>query len=354
RREARKLKEWIKEGNRLLIFQGLGWRSSKEKKEKEKSDDGPSVFLQGMYNAPARHFGLRIRKAAGKPRSIVEVSEPGLAGVESISVSGRARWKRPHKEKPTEKKPIVEKVAEEKPAGGKPTEEKTADDWTFPVVDTKGPIVAVKKLGEGKVIAISDATFAANENLAKADNLKLILALLLSDSSHQQVIFDEYHHGNKDAESTWRYVGATLFLWLLVQLLLGFVLLFYSRRARHAGRYQSLDEPTGRSSLEYVESMANIFDACKASSVALDAILRHFLSRLARRTGLRRMDDNALKGIGSRFGGKMGDLATLVSDCRQAAVSEAGPDEALRLANRLGRALEEMEKTRALPLRGRR
>lgn len=72
--------------------------------------------------------------------------------------------------------------------------------------------------------------------------------------------------------------------------------------------------------MEYVDSMANIFQSCKADSAALEAILARFLSRVSRVLGipLKDLDDEALSRVGATFPRDTIDLAGLIGNARQA------------------------------------
>jgi hypothetical protein len=151
-------------------------------------------------------------------------------------------------------------------------------------------------------------------------------------------LFDEYHHGYIHTESLSSYVGSSVFSWILLQVLVGLALFFYSNRARRSGRYQPLTAPRGRSPMEHVESMANIFEASKASSVALEAVLARSIGQLSRRMGLNPEDLSSASvyhAPASRVA-ETGDLAALIEECRRAVSSPDDPEKALALARRLG------------------
>ena len=237
----------------------------------------------------------------------MDISSPKLRGVKRLSVSNRTRWKNP------------------------------ADKWTTLVRDENGPIIVTGKMGKGEVIAISDASIATNRALPLDQNVRLIPALLLQKGKPATVLFDEYHHGYALAESFWHYTASSVFGWILLQVFVAGVLFLYSRRASHAGRFRSLIQPKGRSSLEYVHSMANVFESSKAGTVALDAILRRFLIQLSRKAGipLKNLDKEADEQIRSLVGTK-GESSDLIRECREAVREGKATSRTFVLARRLG------------------
>ena len=318
KREIEKLKEWIESGNRLLLFQGPR-APLHRKKEDGKTEKRMPSLMGGMFNYWSRQFGLEVDSGPDTTaRPSVPVSLSGVAGVERISVSNGARWK------------------------------DVPEEWEVLVKDENGPILVTRKMGNGRVTAVSDITLAANRFINREHNLRLVLALLLGPENPQEILFDEYHHGRIIAGSLSTYMASSVFPWIVLQCLVGSVLFFYARRARLAGRYRSLTEPLGRSSLEYVQSMANIFASCKAGGAALDAILRRFLVELSRRSGisLKRLEDDSDAGETLIGAGVSRETGELVSRCRRALRTNDSPEKMLVLARQLAAERESLVSTR--------
>jgi len=309
REDVAKLEEWVKKGNRLVVFQGSP-RGSREKTGKDKAHDevsGSGSRTDG--SSLARRFGLRVRDTKADGRSACAVSTPQLEQVQVLDVSDATRWEKP-------------------PEG-----------WDILVADAAGPLVVAKRLARGEILAIADPTIVQNRFLGEAQNARLVIALVGRDRERRTIFFDEYHHGHMFQESFWHYTAASVFAWILLQSAVGLMLFIYSRRAAQAGRFQSLASPSGRSSVEYVDSMANVLSSCKAGSLALEMLLRRFLGHLSRKRGV------PLKHVGpdsadQRLMQALGDpeAADIVNQCRQAVSSDAQAGAALRLAKGLQRA----------------
>ncbi len=314
KREIKSLKKWIRAGNTLMVFHGgpkiptplmavWGERAQSKKKKRGESKKGEQTNGSSLTDT----FKLVPKRTGKAGRTTVEISTPRLYKVNGLSVSGRTRWK------------------------------STKDEWTVIVQDKGGPIIVSAKMGKGEVIAVSDASIASNRMLPLDQNVRLIPALLLQKGRPGKVLFDEYHHGYAMAKSFRHYAASSVFGWVLLQILVAGVLVLYSRRASHAGRFRSLMQPKGRSSLEYVQSMANILESSKAGTVALDAITRRFLTQLSRKAGipLRSLDKDPDEKIGSLVE-STGESGDLIRECREAVRYGKETPQTFVLARRLG------------------
>ncbi len=305
-REITKLKDWIRKGNRLALFWGmekddferfLAERSSKNKTSTAKSD--PMRKLSSSFDLALKDFHDTSRK-------ILYARLSNLDEPVQITVSSGFRWEKPSK------------------------------SWKEVLGDEAGPIVVSRKYGKGDIVAVSDASLPSNGELSNAQNLRLILALLL-EKRPDRILFDEYHHGHKMEDTFWAYFGSSIFALALLQSVVGSAIFFYSRRASYSGRFKSLTTAKGRSSLEYIDSMANIFQSCSAGSAALEPIFNRFLARLSRKTGapLKMMADDLPDNVVVSAEAQGQELQGLVQECRTAVSSETEPIKALTLARRL-------------------
>lgn len=299
--EAAKLKTWIRNGNRLVIFEGgerprvkIPFYTALNKQKLMRSLKPQSL---------ASRFGLRKKRGDDTSRSVTVVNSKRLFGVEAVNVSAKDRWQEP------------------------------PEAWTTWLEDEHGPIIVSRKMGKGAVIAVSDASMLSNSFIPLEQNVRLLPAILLGPGRPEKILFDEYHHGHFLQENIQTYFASSVFGLLFVQALVGCVLILYSRRAGNVGRYRSLTQPRGRSSLEYVDSMANFLESAKADSVALEAVLQRFLGRLARRSGVptARLDENSLHKAGTHMP-EGSDPAKLIRKCRRAIESHESSERMLGLA----------------------
>ncbi len=257
KREIGFLEQWIKKGGRVIVFEGKPKESYERWLEQSSKDKNTEGFEINTLRKLTESFDLKIRDFHNDTRKnlAARLLRPDLSL--EINVSSDFRWKKPPGEW----------------------------SWKEIVSDETGPIVVSRKYEQGSIVAISDATVPSNSEISRAQNLQFVLALLIPDRP-DKIIFDEYHHGHTIEDSFWRYFGSSVFAILLLQSAIGSAIFFYSKRASYTGRFKSLAVSKGRSSLEYVDSMANIFQSCEARSVALEPILNRFLSQFAQKTGI--------------------------------------------------------------------
>jgi len=305
KRELSKLLEWVENGNCLVVLQG-GFMF-REKAWLDFSSEGSSPAARSKHgNTVARRLGLRLKRSPDSSRSTLEINSDQLYGVKRLSLSNATRWNKP------------------------------AREWTVTASDGLGAAIITKSMGKGRIWAVSDSTMVSNRFLALDQNARLLPAILLGKGRPATVLFDEYHHGYPLAESFWSYVGSSIFAWIFIQIIFGALLFFYSRRALYAGRFKSLSREEGRSTLEYIDSMANVFENSKASSVALEALFARTLAAIARKSGVpsHRIEVSFVRQLLTRAGANPAD-ADVLQECRRAIQSGRDSTDNLALARRL-------------------
>ncbi len=308
-REKVAVQRWIEEGNRLIVCDGPLNTPFSRIRGADASHKNERVPLQRLQS-PSSFLHVHLREFPDSARKNLFVPLPNVDASARISVSGESRWRKPPKE------------------------------WSTVIKDEAGPLLISKKMGKGSVLALADVTLASNAHLGDEQNLRLMLTLLLAGGRHQEILFDEFHQGHAAEQTLWTYVGSSIFAWALVQGILGIGLFFLSKRAQYAGRYRSLASPKGRSSLEYVDSMAGVYESCKAGPLALEALLNRFLGRVSRRTGmpLKKLIETSPDRVAAVASAGQEDLADLVLRCNRVAKNGQETPEALELAQQLASA----------------
>lgn len=308
-RERAAIGRWIEAGNQLIVCDGS--LITALAKIVGSSDRGkPSDDAVARMSSPSKFFKLRIKTLGDAARKTFLVPLPGLEASAQVTIAGDSRWFKPSKK------------------------------WSTLVKDEAGPILIARDKGKGRILALSDASFASNKHIGEEQNLRLILALLLARGKPEEILFDEFHQGHAAEQSLWTFFGASIFAWVLAQGALVMGLFFVSKRAQYAGRFRSFASPKGRSSLEYVDSMAGVYESCKAGPVALEALLNRFLARLSRRTGmpLKRLIETSPDRIAALVPNGQADLTDLIERCRAASRSGQQTPQALALARELAAA----------------
>jgi len=154
--------------------------------------------------------------------------------------------------------------------------------------DTAGPLVLDVPVGKGHLIAIADGGLLSNSNLPRSENSVFLANLLWHYAPRGgEVLFDEYHHGDTvdtSGASLWEALGHPLQL-VLIQLCLAFVALAVLLAGRF-GPPVPLSRGAGRTSAEYVTSVANLYRRAEASGTALETLYRQFLRDICGRLSL--------------------------------------------------------------------
>ena len=154
--------------------------------------------------------------------------------------------------------------------------------------DSAGPLVLDVPVGKGHLIAIADGGLLSNSSLPRSENSVFLANLLGRYASRGgEVLFDEYHHGDavdNSGASLWDALGHPLQL-VLIQLCLAFIALAVLLAGRF-GPPVPLSRGAGRTSAEYVTSVANLYRRAEASGTALETLYRQFLRDICGRLSL--------------------------------------------------------------------
>jgi hypothetical protein len=320
RREMVRLEQWIKDGNRLILCDGFprspssfGWDEPDKKESRRGSETRRS-------SSPSAYFHLSLNKSSSASRSTLTVPLPGMEGSVCLSASAESRW------------------------------ETAPREWDMLAGDQAGPLMITRALGKGTVTALADPSLISNSELGREQNLRLILALLLAPGRPEEILFDEYHQGHAAERTLLSYFISSGFFGILIQASVGLGLFFFSKRAQLSGRYRPLASPVGRSSLEYVDSMARVYESCKAAPLALDAIRARFLGEVSHRAGIpiKKLRESKPAQVAAWVGDEKGNLAEVLEECRRVIKSAKGTDETLSAARKLALA------ARRIGLRGKR
>ena len=137
--------------------------------------------------------------------------------------------------------------------------------------DPKGGLIAVVAEGKGRVIALADPSVFSNQLLKKADHPILALNLLLTHRGGKDLLVDEYHHGYGRATSVLGHLGRSRALAPILQALL-LLLILWAGVGRRFGPPRPVPAKEHRSSIEYVNAMAQLLRKAKARRLALKSI----------------------------------------------------------------------------------
>lgn len=146
----------------------------------------------------------------------------------------------------------------------------------------------------GYIYLVSAVYPFTNEGLRDERNAAFVLNLLSRVPAGGRIVFDEYHHGFFEPPSMRSFLFETAWGWALIYSV-GVLVLYLILTGRRFGQPVPLrEETTRRSSAEYVESMANLFQRGGKRDYMLQHYHTMFKRRLAKPLGVNpRLDDEA-------------------------------------------------------------
>lgn len=213
------------------------------------------------------------------------------------------------------------------------------EGWT-PLLEAEGQtLVLAAQFGEGWVVFVSDPDLVGNAGIGEADNA--VFAANLASLAGGGVYFDEQHHGFTEqpesvvalAQRSSAGAGVGLAAIGLACALLA--------AARRLGKPVDPIEPPRRSSLEYVRSLASLYERAGARALAIRAIYDAARRRLlgSARTGEAGHAELA-RLAAPRLGMDPNEVESALIEARAALETGVRTDaEALRIGRALARLL---------------
>ncbi len=156
-----------------------------------------------------------------------------------------------------------------------------------------GTVLAGLRQGQGYIYLSSASLPFTNEGLRDEQSAALMLNLLRRVSAGGRILFDEYHHGFFTPPSLRSIVLGSAWGWALIYTLV-VLASYFLLGGRRFGRPVPLPEDVSRrSSIEYVESMADLFQRGGQRAFILRHYYTAFKRRLAKPYGINPALDNA-------------------------------------------------------------
>ena len=214
------------------------------------------------------------------------------------------------------------------------------DDYVNLIGTPDAVVVAGIKRGSGYIYVSSAVYPFTNAGLREPENAALALNMLRRVPAGGRIQFDEYHQGFFTPPSTTRIVFGSPWGWAAAYAVLALAL-YLVLSGRRFGRPVPLrEEVARRSSAEYVESMADLFQRGGKRAYILGHYHAAFKRRLARPLGVnpqlpdeeftrelarhRELNEGALLAMLARLRAERADEATLV---QTVAAADALADE---------------------------
>ncbi|MBA2732838.1 MAG: DUF4350 domain-containing protein [Acidobacteria bacterium] len=216
----------------------------------------------------------------------------------------------------------------------------------------RGALLVDYPHGAGRIVILSDPYMVANGGIRLADNLQL--ALNVVGSANGIIAFDEYHQDRAGGRNQLvAYFAGTPVIWMLAQGALVVLVLLWTRGRRFA-RPLPVPFVDRRSSLEFVDSMAELQQRARAYDLAIENIYTRLRRVLVRYAGL--SHNSPRSEIAARVAARSSEkldpakLESLMHECEDA-INGAVVDE--RKSLELVTRLREVERALGLRLRSR-
>jgi hypothetical protein len=208
--------------------------------------------------------------------------------------------------------------------------------------DGDRPVVVSYNVGRGEVIWWASATPMTNAGIRVPGNLALLLNSI-GHSKDTRILWDEYFHGYSESLGAFIVRSPLMFGLLQCFLLLGFVLLTFSRRSLPI---RPAEEKSRLSPLEFVETLGGLYRRARATHAALEVPFTRFRTIVSRRLGLRAdaPGDALAQAVRTRFGYKDESLPGLLRRI-EAVLRQHEPDEnlVLDLTQELNRHMQNLK-----------
>lgn len=193
--------------------------------------------------------------------------------------------------------------------------------------DRRGSVYHRIGIGHGAVVIVLDDLALTNSGLDVGSNPDTIAALLDREVTGGVVVVDEARHGHGEADS---YLGVLLSVpgarSVMVLCALLVMLFLYGRNVRF-GRPEPYAPVERRSSSEYVEALAGLYERARAAPLMVEAVAHRLRTAARRRSRMSAALDRALERA---------------TEYRATAPRERVPREALRLMRELTRLRREV------------
>jgi hypothetical protein len=327
--DSKELLQWVAGGGRLVII--------------DRSPDGPLLPASGKWNVgvhltsfpwtdadPANFEQMTTGVKPVPPsqptllvRNVKEILPSRFAGAVTATTSGKNDSKNQQKggdeETSSDDSESSESPSREHDAGFDLTQKDEPTNLSpAPVLNFAregGAVLVEYPHGKGRIVLLSDPFIVANNGISRADNLQLARNVVVGNGG--LVAFDEYHQGRSATHNALiQYFAGTPVLAICGQLALIGLMVIWSRGKRFA-RPLPLPTVDRRSSLEFVDSMAELQQRARAHDLALENIYGRVRRVLVRHAGLNQSSPRAeiAARVARRSGMNQQKLETLMKNC---------------------------------------
>jgi len=150
------------------------------------------------------------------------------------------------------------------------------------------PFIAKIPHGAGVIVWVGSSSLIDNEFLKRAENMRWLLALLQSgpnNSMPERIWFEEGHHGYRTNYALVDLMKEPGLRLAAIQAIMG-LLLFLTSQLTRFGSTIPLEKESGRSSMEFIESMAQLYRRANLRNEVIRALYDETRQRIVQKFNL--------------------------------------------------------------------
>ena len=351
--ESKELLHWVEKGGRLVIVDrnpdhnllpsSGDWTIGAHASSFPWSDTDATNFEQmttGVKPVPPSQPTLLVREVATvlPSRFAGSITVAPIKKKDNKKSNARDKAAGGDTEEPSDGSESSEEPSPET-SGAQPAQARAVKVSPAPVVNftrENGALLVEYPHGNGRIVLLSDPFIVANNGINRADNLQLAVNVVTGNGG--LVAFDEFHQGRSATHNALiQYFEGTPVLAICGQFALIGLMVIWSRGSRFA-RPLPLPKVDRRSSLEFVESMAELQQRARAHDLALENIYGRVRRVLVRHAGMNNYSPRAeiAARVAARSGLNAQKLETLMRNCEDAINgAPTNAKESLRMVSRL-------------------
>lgn len=266
--ELSALKEWVKQGHRLLVAPGRSRFAFQPGSYLEEWFQSTEDDENGEADERTFRVGPRVKTPLGNLDPTAEGFDPNdplCEGVGALTAGGGQRF------------------VEGESWQGDPTGTAVHEVWK----DARGIVALRVEYGSGEILALADPYPLTNLGISEADNAVFLanLARALAGPEMGAIAFDEFHLGKPLRDASWLAMVKLMlsgnWRWAVMQAALVGVLALFAAGMRF-GSPRDVKRRERRQHREFAEAAGRLLYESGASHIAYQTLYHHYRNRLCR------------------------------------------------------------------------
>lgn len=323
--ELSTLKEWVKQGHRLLVAPG---RSGFAFQPGHYLEEWFQSAEDGQGAKGTLRVGPRAKTPAGNLDPTAEgfdAADPLCEGVGALSAGGGQRF------------------VEGESLQGDLSDSSAHEVWK----DARGMVALRIEYGSGEIVALADPYPLTNLGISEADNVVFFanLARVLAGPEKGAIAFDEYHLGKPLRDASWLAMVKLMlsgnWRWAVAQAALVGALALFAAGVRF-GSPRDVKHRERRQHGEFAEAAGRLLHESGASHIAYQTLYHYYRNRLCRLVHRGPDVENARLAEAVREAGSV-EIGAVLGEFDGQSSRPVSQQQLLRMCQELHRAVETLE-----------